>query len=109
MRDQAAGEITTGARSKVVLSGGVTAASVFWVSATSLNTGVASIFQGTALMKTKITIAGNVTGGLYAQTSIGLMATKPGCFVIPPGACKKPDGTCFAKSCSSACNTDGKD
>lgn len=56
------GVMSTGANSNVVLRGGVTAASVFWVSETSLSTGVESTFAGIVLAFTTITIAGQVTG-----------------------------------------------
>lgn len=94
------GEFTFGANSKVVLTGGLSAASVFWVTATSFGTGVGSSIQGIVLTYTTIVIAGSMTGALYAQTAVTLQFPT---VITPPGACTKPDGTCFSTSCSLSC------
>lgn len=94
------GEFTFGANSRVVLTGGLSAASVFWVTATSFGTGVGSSIQGIVLTYTTIVIAGSMTGALYAQTAVTLQFPT---VITPPGACTKPDGTCFSTSCSLSC------
>lgn len=43
------GAISTGARSQILLTGGLTAATVYWVSATAVTTGVGSSFAGMIL------------------------------------------------------------
>lgn len=92
--------MTFGGNSQVVLTGGITAASVFWVSATSFGTGVGSSLQGIVLTYTTIVIAGSITGALYAQTAVTLQFPV---VLTKPGYCTLPNGSCFAGSCSAAC------
>lgn len=56
------GAISTGANSNIILTGGITAASIYFVGATSLTTGVASSFSGTILTGTNVVIAGSLVG-----------------------------------------------
>lgn len=92
--------MTFDANSKIVLTGTLSAASIYWVSATSFATGVGSSIRGIVLTYTTIVIAGQMEGLLYAQTAVTLEFPT---IITPPGSCTMPDGTCFSTSCSSSC------
>lgn len=60
--------------SKVILSGGATAANVVWAVAGAVTLGTNSAFEGVILGKTGITMQTNSTinGMLFAQTAVAL-------------------------------------
>lgn len=86
---------STGANSQVVLQGGLTAATVYWVGATSLTTGVSSGFQGIIMTYTNVVIAGTLIGRAFVQTQIALHAAT----VTPPSV-----GTQFTKAIPGYCS-----
>ena len=69
---QVAGDLTTGANSNVVLTGGAVPENVFWQLDTALSVGATSSFKGVVLAGSAITIgAGStVNGRLLAKTAI---------------------------------------
>ncbi|KAL8276906.1 hypothetical protein RQP46_010734 [Phenoliferia psychrophenolica] len=71
--------LTTGASSSIVLSGGVTPATVFWILGSTLTLGASSSFSGMALAGTAVTVGASVdwTGSVYAQSAITMYATIP--------------------------------
>jgi hypothetical protein len=77
---QVATALTTGAQSRVVLTGGAVPENVFWVFGTSLTvgarTGAPSGFEGIVLAGTTITVGANaiINGRLLAKTGITLNA-----------------------------------
>ncbi|KAK4700464.1 hypothetical protein P7C70_g5782, partial [Phenoliferia sp. Uapishka_3] len=114
---QAAGAISTGANSQIVLTGGVQSNSIYWVGATALTTyvslplfvgfsgtdtskifsGVSSKFAGIILTYTNVVIGTSATldGAIYTQTEVALhMAT-----ITPPKVCPCLDPQ--AASCDS--------
>ena len=79
---QVAGDLTTGANSNVVLTGGAVPENVFWQIDTALTVGANSSFKGVVLTGTAVTL-GNlsvINGRLLAKTAITMDAnpiTKP--------------------------------
>lgn len=55
------GAISTGAGSQIVLVGGITAASVFWVSTSVVTTGVSSSFSGIIMSYVNVVIGTSAT------------------------------------------------
>lgn len=60
--------------------GGITAATIYWISATSLTTGVSSAFSGIIMTYTNVVIAGTLVGQVFVQTEIALHAAT----ITPP-------------------------
>jgi hypothetical protein len=69
---QIAGTVTTGAGSRVVLTGGALPKNIFWQLDTALTMGASSIFNGIVLTGTAVTVGANstVNGRFLAQTAI---------------------------------------
>jgi Ice-binding-like len=69
---QIAGTVTTGAGSRIVLTGGALPKNIFWQLDTALTMGASSIFNGIVLTGTAVTVGANstVNGRFLAQTAI---------------------------------------
>jgi len=69
---QIAGTVTTGAGSRVVLTGGALPKNIFWQLDTALTMGASSTFNGVVLTGAAVTVGANstVNGRLLAQTAI---------------------------------------
>ncbi|KAL8280214.1 hypothetical protein RQP46_007328 [Phenoliferia psychrophenolica] len=82
---QAAGAISTGANSKIVLTGGLKSNSVYWAGATSFTTGASSNAAGIILTYTNVVIGTSATldGAIYTQTEVALQKAT----VTPPSVC----------------------
>jgi hypothetical protein len=67
---QVGSAITTGANTKVVVTGGATAGCVFWQVGSSVTHGASGTFLGTILAYASVTFGSGVTyiGSMYAQT-----------------------------------------
>jgi hypothetical protein len=67
---QVGSAITTGANSKVVVTGGAKAGCVFWQVGSSVTHGASGTFLGTILAYASVTFGSGVTynGSMYAQT-----------------------------------------
>ncbi|KAL8283177.1 hypothetical protein RQP46_005955 [Phenoliferia psychrophenolica] len=68
--------LNTGADSKVILNGGVTPDSIYWVTGTSLGMGARSAFQGIVLTGSTAIVGANsnIKGSIYAQSAVTIGA-----------------------------------
>lgn len=73
---QVAGGVTTGANTRIALTGGAVAKNVFWQIQTALTVGATSTFNGVVMTGAAITVGANSTivGRLLAQTAVTMNA-----------------------------------
>jgi len=71
---QVAGTLTQASAKNVILSGGVQAKNIFWVSAGAVTIGTTAHFEGTILAQTMIAMntGASINGSLLAQTAVTL-------------------------------------
>lgn len=99
---QVGAAFSTAASSRVILSGGVTAATVYWQITAAFGTGASSTFYGIVLAGQTFTLGASAVfvGTAYSQTSVTLGANAVASL---PLACKNENsGNCYS-FCDTAC------
>lgn len=99
------GDFSSSANSHIVLTGGLTSKTVYWIISTKFVTGASSSFSGTIVALTNVVIAGTLSGRIYSGTEIALQnaVITPSAIGNGPiyirGVCESPN---FSPSTSSA-------
>lgn len=96
------GALTTAASSKLILTGGVTSSSIYWVVAAAFGTGAGSLFQGNVIAQGIFTLGASAQfiGRGYSHTGISFGASA---IAQLPDPCTAPSGQCYSP-CGRSCD-----